>query len=179
MSRVGNAPVSIPGGVEVNVSGKDISIKGPKGSLTYTLPERISIKVEENEIIIERKSDTKEDKSLHGLSRSLINNIVIGVSEGFEKDLELVGVGYKAKKQGNNLEINVGYSKPVNFSQVEGIEIEVPAPTKIKVKGIDKQLVGEVAAEIRSVRPPEPYKGKGIRYANEYVRRKAGKAAKV
>ncbi len=179
MSRVGNAPVSIPGGAEVNVSGKDISIKGPKGSLTYKLPERISIKVEENEIIIERKSDTKEDKSLHGLSRSLINNIVIGVSEGFEKDLELVGVGYKAKKQGNNLEINVGYSKPVNFSQVEGIEIEVPAPTKIKVKGIDKQLVGEVAAEIRSVRPPEPYKGKGIRYANEYVRRKAGKAAKV
>lgn len=179
MSRIGKAPVLIPAGVQVNITESHIEAKGPMGALSLDLPKRMTVKIEENQVIVERKTDLKEDRALHGLTRSLVNNVVMGVSKGFEKDLELVGVGYRASLKGKNLEILVGYSKPVNVSAVPGIEFEVSAPTKIKVKGIDKQLVGQVAANIRSVRPPEPYKGKGIKYADEYIRRKAGKAAKV
>lgn len=179
MSRIGKAPVAIPEGVEVNIGNGKIEVKGPKGVLNLDISKRVDVKVEDGKIIVDRKSDSKEDRSLHGLSRSLINNLVEGVSKGFEKNLELVGVGYRATKKGNALELSVGYSKPVNFPAIEGIEIAVPKPTQIKISGTDKQLVGQVAADIRSVRPPEPYKGKGIRYADEYVRRKAGKAAKV
>jgi large subunit ribosomal protein L6 len=179
MSRIGRAPVKIPAGVEININNGHLEAKGPRGKLNLEISKRMIVKVENGHVLVERQSDIKEDRSLHGLTRSLINNIVEGVSKGFEKDLELVGVGYRASVKGKDLELLVGYSKPVNVPAIGGIEFEVSAPTKIKIKGIDKQLVGQVAANIRSVRPPEPYKGKGIKYADEHVRRKAGKAAKV
>ncbi|KKM85666.1 hypothetical protein LCGC14_1286830 [marine sediment metagenome] len=179
MSRIGNAPIEIPAGVEVKIENDRVTIKGPKGELARTIVSGITVKQEDNQVIVKRSSDDPDVRALHGLTRSLLNNMVIGVSDGFEKKLELVGVGYRAKKKGNNLEILVGYSKPVNIEKPEGIEFEVDGNTKVSVKGVDKELVGQVASDIRSVRPPEPYKGKGIKYADERVRRKAGKAAKA
>ncbi len=179
MSRIGKAPISIPKGVEVSVSGKDVTVKGSKGSLTHTVPEVISVSVEDDTVNVARGTDERSARALHGLSRSLINNMVIGVSEGFRKDLEIVGVGYRAAAKGNDkLELSLGFSHSVEVQAPEGITFDVPEPTKIGVIGIDKQAVGQVAAVIRAYRKPEPYKGKGVRYAGERVVRKAGKAGK-
>lgn len=178
MSRIGKKPIEVPAGVEVEITGNMLRAKGPKGELSRALPAEIIIKKENNVILVERPSDNPRHRSLHGLTRTLIANVVQGVSQGFEKNLEIVGVGYKAVKKGNDLEIQVGYSSPVIVAKAEGIEFEVPAPTKITVRGADKELVGETAAKIRAIREPEPYKGKGIKYAGEYIRRKAGKTAK-
>ena len=176
MSRIGNNPVPLPGGVEIKVNGPDVSVKGAKGTLERTFDSRISFNVNEGEIEVVRADDNRETRALHGLSRALLNNMIIGVSDGYKKDLEMVGVGYRASLKGKAIELLVGFSHPVLIEAPEGIEFEVPDNTKISVSGIDKQLVGQVAADIRKVRPPEPYKGKGIRYAGEHVRRKAGKA---
>ncbi|BAB03868.1 50S ribosomal protein L6 [Halalkalibacterium halodurans] len=178
MSRIGNKPVEIPSGVTVTVNGADVTVKGPKGELKRTFNPEIVVKVEDNTVVVERPSDKKEHRALHGTTRSLISNMVEGVSKGFEKSLELVGVGYRAQKSGQKLVLNVGYSHPVEIVPEKGIEIEVPSNTKVTVKGIDKERVGAVASNIRSVRLPEPYKGKGIRYEGEYVRRKEGKTGK-
>jgi large subunit ribosomal protein L6 len=179
MSRIGNAPVPVPSGVEINVSGADITVKGPKGTLEHTMPETISIELEDGTATLSRANDERQSKALHGLTRSLLNNMVIGVSEGFRKDLEIVGVGYRANAKGKNkLELALGFSHPVTVEAPDGIEFDVPEPTKIGVIGIDKQVVGQVAAEIRAYRKPEPYKGKGVRYAGERIVRKAGKAGK-
>ena len=178
MSRIGNKPIDIPAGVTITQNGSTVTVNGPKGELTRTFNPEIEIKVEENVITISRPSDQKEHRSLHGTTRSLLSNMVEGVSKGFEKSLELIGVGYRAQKQGKKLVLNVGYSHPVEFEPEEGLEVEVPANTKIIVKGINKERVGALAANIRQVRPPEPYKGKGIRYEGEYVRRKEGKTGK-
>lgn len=179
MSRIGKKPIPLPSGVEVVVEkGNLATVKGPKGQLVKQLPQCLEISISDGEILVLRPSDKKEHRAMHGLGRTLLANMVEGVSSGFTRNLELVGVGYRATKQGNNLVLNVGYSQPVNIVPREGIEIEVPAPTKITVKGIDKEVVGDTAAVIRQVRPPEPYKGKGIKYENEYVRRKVGKAGK-
>ncbi|GAQ24679.1 MULTISPECIES: 50S ribosomal protein L6 [Tepidanaerobacter] len=175
MSRIGKMPVDIPSGVEVAINGNQITVKGPKGSLSRVLHKDMIIKKEDSKIIVERPSDEKNHRALHGLTRSLINNMVMGVVNGFEKRLALEGVGYRAAKQGDKLVLTVGYSHPVEFDPPEGIEFEVPAANRIVVKGIDKDLVGQIAANIRAVREPEPYKGKGIRYENEVVRRKEGK----
>ncbi|HHW60699.1 MAG TPA: 50S ribosomal protein L6 [Syntrophomonadaceae bacterium] len=176
MSRIGKKPISLPSGVEAKIEGNTVTIKGPKGTLTQQLPEEITLKQEDNQLVAERPSESKQHRALHGLTRALVANMVEGVTKGFEKKLELVGVGYRAQMQGNKLVINIGYSHPVEIDPPEGIEFEVPAPNKITVKGIDKQLVGNTTAHIRAVRKPEPYKGKGIRYEDEVVRRKAGKA---
>lgn len=175
MSRIGKMPVDIPNGVEVAINGNQITVKGPKGSLSRVLHKDMIIKKEDSKIIVERPSDEKNHRALHGLTRSLINNMVVGVVNGFEKRLALEGVGYRAAKQGDKLVLTVGYSHPVEFDPPEGIEFEVPAANRVVVKGIDKDLVGQIAANIRAVREPEPYKGKGIRYENEVVRRKEGK----
>ncbi len=179
MSRVGKEPVVIPTGVEARIENTKITVKGPKGELSREIPNRIKVEQKDAQLIVRRTSDLPEDRSLHGLIRSLINNMVIGVTQGFEKQLELVGVGYRASIKGNNLELLVGYSKPAVIQKSEGIEFEVPKATKIIVKGIDKELVGQVASNIRAVRPPEPYKGKGIKYVGEHIRRKAGKTVKA
>ncbi len=176
MSRIGNSPVPLPGGVEIKVDGPGISVKGAKGTLERTFDARISFSVGDGEIEVIRADDNRETRALHGLSRALLNNMVVGVSEGYRKDLEMVGVGYRASLKGKSIELLVGFSHPVTVEAPEGITFEVPEATKISVIGIDKQLVGQVAADIRKIRPPEPYKGKGIRYAGEHVRRKAGKA---
>jgi large subunit ribosomal protein L6 len=176
MSRIGKAPIPIPQGVEIKQAGSSVEVKGPKGVLSHALPDGISIKVEDGTIHVKRKGDTKRERSLHGLSRTLIANMVTGVTAGFEKGLEIVGIGYRAALQGKDLQLSLGYSHPVIYSIPEGIEVEVDKQNKITVKGINKQQVGQVAAEIRSFKKPEPYKGKGIRYVGEYVRRKAGKA---
>ena len=179
MSRIGNAPITVPSGVEISVSGSDVTVKGPKGTLEHSLPEAISLSVEDGEISVSRANEQRQTKALHGLNRSLINNMVIGVSQGFRKDLEIIGVGYRAAAKGKDkLELALGFSHPVSVEAPEGIEFDVPEPTKIGVIGIDKQVVGQVAAEIRSYRKPEPYKGKGVRYVGERVIRKAGKAGK-
>ncbi|ARI75384.1 50S ribosomal protein L6 [Halobacillus mangrovi] len=178
MSRVGLKSLEIPEGVEIKQDNNTITVKGPKGELTRTFHPDITVKVEDNVLTVERPSDHKEHRALHGTTRSLIGNMVEGVSKGFEKSLEIIGVGYRAQKQGQTVVINAGYSHPVEVENREGIEIEVPSNTKVTVKGIDKELVGAVAAKIRAIRPPEPYKGKGIRYEGEYVRRKEGKTAK-
>ncbi|MBN6187508.1 50S ribosomal protein L6 [Aneurinibacillus sp. BA2021] len=178
MSRIGKKPIAIPEGVDVKLDGTVLTVKGPKGTLTRTLHEEIMVKVEGNEIIVERPSDHKLHRALHGTTRSVIANMVEGVTNGFAKTLELVGVGYRASKSGNNLTLTVGYSHPVEITPEEGIEFEVPAQTQIIVKGIDKERVGQIASEIRAVRRPEPYKGKGIRYQGERVRRKEGKTGK-
>lgn len=179
MSRIGNAPVAIPGGVEITASPSEVKVKGPKGELATELPEGITVEVEEGSVKLVRANDERETKALHGLVRSLVNNMIIGVSEGFQKDLELRGVGYRVAAKGKDaLELQLGFSHPVSYKAPAGIEFEVPEQTKIMVKGIDKQVVGQVAADIRAFREPEPYKGKGIRYVGEYVIRKAGKAAK-
>jgi len=176
MSRIGNSPIAVPDGVEVKISGDDVQVKGPKGSLSQTLTEGITASVEDGVVSIARDNDERNTRALHGLMRSLINNMVIGVSEGYSKELTAVGVGYRAALKGKQLELQVGFSHPVEIDAPDGITFEVPEPTRIIVGGTDKQLVGQVAANIRAVRPPEPYKGKGIRYADEHVRRKAGKA---
>ncbi|MFA8438905.1 50S ribosomal protein L6 [Pueribacillus sp. YX66] len=178
MSRIGLKPIEIPNGVTVTKEGNTVTVKGPKGELTRTLHDEMVIDIQEKEVIVSRPSEQKEHRSLHGTTRSLIQNMIQGVTNGFERRLELVGVGYRANKQGQKLVLNVGYSHPVEFDPEKGIEIDVPENTKVVVKGIDKERVGELAANIRAVRPPEPYKGKGIRYEGEYVRRKEGKTGK-
>lgn len=178
MSRVGKKPIEIPAGVTVTANNGTVAVKGPKGELTRSFNPEMEIKIEENVVTITRPSDVKEHRALHGTTRAVIANMVEGVSKGFERKLELIGVGYRAQKQGNKLVLNVGYSHPVEFEAEKGLEIEVPANTKITIKGIDKERVGELAANIRQVRPPEPYKGKGIRYEGEFVRRKEGKTGK-
>ncbi len=179
MSRIGKAPITVPAGVEVRIDGNFIEVKGPKGQLSREFHPDMKVELVDGTITVTRPSDEKEHRSLHGLTRTLIANMVKGVTEGFTRNLEIVGVGYRAAKQGNKLVLSVGYSQPVEIEPAPGIEIEVPAPTKISVKGIDKELVGQTAAIIRDVRRPEPYLGKGIRYEGEKVRRKAGKAGKA
>jgi len=178
MSRVGKKPIEIPAGVTVTLNNSTVTVKGPKGELTRSFNPDIEIKIEENLVTITRPSDVKEHRALHGTTRALIANMVEGVSKGFERKLELIGVGYRVQKQGNKLVLNVGYSHPVEIEPENGIEVEVPANTKITIKGTDKERVGALAANIRQVRPPEPYKGKGIRYEGEFVRRKEGKTGK-
>ncbi len=176
MSRVGKMPVLVPQGVEVKIDGNLVTVKGPKGELQRELHRDVVIRQEEGQIIIKSLSESKAHKSLQGLTRTLVNNMVIGVTQGFEKKLELTGVGYRAAKQGNKLVLSVGYSHPVEIDIEQGLDIEVTSPTRIVVRGVDSERVGALAANIRAVREPEPYKGKGIRYSEEYVRRKAGKA---
>ncbi len=178
MSRIGRLPIAIPAGVEVKVNGQEVTVKGPKGTLTQAFRPELSIAVEDNSIVVTRPDDSKTCRSLHGLTRTLIHNMVVGVTEGFKKELEVNGVGYRAAKQGKDLVLNVGFSHQVVVPEIDGITIEVPSPNAIVVLGTDKQKVGQFAAEIREKRPPEPYKGKGIRYAGEHVRRKEGKAGK-
>lgn len=176
MSRIGKKPISLPNGVSVTVEqGNTVHVKGPKGELSQKIHDDMKVSVVDNVVTVERPTDEANHRALHGLSRSLIQNMVIGVSEGYKKELEIVGVGYRAQKQGKKLVLNMGFSHPVEMEEPQGITFEVPSPTQIVVNGIDKQLVGETAANVRKVRPPEPYKGKGIRYSDEYVRRKEGK----
>lgn len=178
MSRIGLKPIEIPEGVTIAKDGNTVTVKGPKGELSRELHPVITVNIGESEVTFERPSDNKKYRSLHGTTRSLVNNMVEGVTKGYEKNLELVGVGYRAQKTGEKLVLNVGYSHPVEFVSEEGIDIEVPSNTKVIVRGIDKERVGAVASNIRSVRLPEPYKGKGIRYEGEEVRRKEGKTGK-
>ncbi len=179
MSRVGKMPIAIPAGVTVEIAENNlVTVKGPKGELSRVLPSEMTIKMEEGHVIVERPNDLKKNKALHGLTRALINNMVIGVNEGFQKTLEINGVGYRAAKQGNVLNLSLGYSHPIEYSEPEGIEIEVPDQSKIIIKGMSKEKVGQCAAEIRGYRPPEPYKGKGIKYSDEHIRRKVGKTGK-
>ena len=179
MSRIGKLPVSVPAGVEVSINGTEVSVKGPKGELTQTFHKELTIeKAEDGSIVVTRPNDERESRAMHGLTRTLIHNMIIGVSEGYSKTLELIGVGYRAAVKGNTLELNLGFSHPVIIEKPEGITFECPDQAKIVVSGIDKQQVGQVAADIRKWRKPEPYKGKGIRYQGEYVRRKEGKTAK-
>ena len=179
MSRIGKTPIEIKSGVEVVVNANSVEIKGPKGTLAQNIPEGIEVQKEEQTIIVKRDNDLRETKALHGLVRSLLNNMVQGVTEGYQKQLELVGVGYRAQSKGSNaLELQLGFSHPVKYSAPEGITLEVPSQTEINISGIDKQVVGQVAADIRALKKPEPYKGKGIRYVGEHIIRKAGKTAK-
>ena len=178
MSRIGNKVVVLPAGVEIKQDGNNITVKGPKGELTREFSSDIKMNIEGNEVTFTRPNDSKEMKTIHGTTRANFNNMVVGVSEGFQKALELIGVGYRAQVQGNKLTLNVGYSHPVEMTAPEGVTFEVPANTQVIVKGINKEVVGELAANIRGVRPPEPYKGKWIRYVGEFVRRKEGKTGK-
>lgn len=178
MSRVGKKIIEIPTGVEVKIDGNTVSVKGPKGELTNTFNEEMSYKLEDNTLEVVRPSDSKEHKTIHGTTRALIANMVEGVSKGFEKNLELIGVGYRAQMQGKNLILNVGYSHPIEIEAEDGITLSVDKNTKVKVEGISKERVGAIASNIRATRPPEPYKGKGVRYEGEYVRRKEGKTGK-
>jgi large subunit ribosomal protein L6 len=179
MSRIGRAPIPVPAGVEVTLADRSVTVKGPRGTLARTLPPDITVDQEDGVLHVKRPDDEREHRALHGLTRSLVNNMVVGVTTGFQKDLEIVGVGYRATAQGaTTLELALGFSHPVRVEAPEGITFEVPAPTRITVRGNDKEAVGQVAANIRKLRKPEPYKGKGVRYAGEIVRRKAGKAAK-
>jgi large subunit ribosomal protein L6 len=180
MSRIGKLPIAVPSGVEVTVDGQRVSVKGPKGSLEHTIAQPITLERAENgELEVKRPDDERESRSLHGLTRTLINNMVVGVTEGYEKRLEIVGVGYRVLSKGpTQLEFQLGYSHPITFDAPEGITFTVDGPTRLGVVGIDKQLVGEVAAKIRKLRKPEPYKGKGVRYSGEHIRRKVGKAGK-
>jgi large subunit ribosomal protein L6 len=178
MSRIGRKPIEIPNGVTVALEDGTITVKGPKGTLSRRIHQDMKVNVEGNVLTVERPSDEKTHRSLHGTTRSVIHNMIVGVTEGYSKTLELVGVGYRASKTGNKITLNVGYSHPVEFVQENGIEFEVPANNKIIVRGIDKERVGEIAANIRAVREPEPYKGKGIKYEGERILRKEGKAGK-
>ena len=178
MSRIGKKPITIPAGVDVKINGSEVTVKGPKGELKNTFNADMNIAVEGNEIIVTRPTDNKEHRSLHGLTRTLIANMVEGVTNGYSKELEVNGVGYRVQKQGKNLVMNLGYSHQVIMEEIPGITIEVPSPNSIVISGADKQMVGQFAAEVREKRPPEPYKGKGIKYVGEYIRRKEGKAAK-
>jgi large subunit ribosomal protein L6 len=178
MSRIGKKPITVPAGVEVNLEGNQLTVKGPKGTLIRNLHADMKINLSENELLVERPSDHRTHRALHGTTRSIVSNMVEGVSTGFSKTLDLVGVGYRAAKKGTNVVLNVGYSHPVEITPTEGIELDVPTQTQVIVKGIDKEKVGAMAANIRSVREPEPYKGKGIKYSTERIRRKEGKTGK-
>ena len=179
MSRIGKAPIALPSGVEVSVSGNSVTVKGPKGSLTRELVGGISVRTEENTLLVERPNDERQNRALHGLSRTLVSNMVVGVTAGFRKELEIVGVGYRAEAQSPTaLKLALGFSHPVVVDAPAGVTFEVANPTNVAIVGIDKELVGQVAANIRSIRKPEPYKGKGVRYLGERVQRKAGKAGK-
>lgn len=178
MSRIGRKPVEVPAGVEVKIDGNTVSVKGPKGELTQSFNNKIEIKLEGSEILITRPDDSNESKSLHGLTRTLVSNMVEGVTKGFSKTLEINGVGYRAAVKGNTLDLGLGFSHPVLMEAPAGITVEVPKAGQVVISGADKQTVGQFAAEIRSIRPPEPYKGKGIKYADEHIRRKEGKAGK-
>ncbi|GAA2119012.1 50S ribosomal protein L6 [Actinomadura alba] len=178
MSRIGRLPISVPGGVEVKIDGRSVAVKGPKGELSLTVAEPIEVKLEDGTVTVIRPNDENTVRALHGLSRSLINNMIVGVTQGYIKTLEIVGVGYRVQAKGNNLEFSLGYSHPVTVEAPEGISFKVERPTIFSVEGIDKQKVGEVAANIRKLRKPDPYKGKGVRYQGEQIRRKVGKAGK-
>lgn len=179
MSRIGRSPIPVPAGVEINIAGQHVTVKGPQGVLERDLPGEITLRQDDGTLLVERPNDERHNRALHGLTRSLVHNMVVGVTNGFTKELEIVGVGYRAIAQGaNRIELALGFSHPVFVDAPAGITFEVPIPTRIAVKGIDKELVGQVAANIRKIRKPEPYKGKGVRYAGEHVQRKAGKAAK-
>ncbi len=178
MSRIGQAPIAIPSGVDVQIEGRMVKVKGPKGELTRMVPATISVQQVDGQLLVARPDDERDNRALHGLTRSLVNNMVIGVTDGFRKQLEIVGVGYRAEAQGDGIRLALGFSHPVIVKAPEGIAFEVPVPTQIVVTGIDKEVVGQIAADIRSIRKPEPYKGKGVRYAGERVLRKAGKAGK-
>ena len=178
MSRIGRAPITVPAGVEVTIDGSTVTAKGPKGTLTKTMHSNMSIAMEGNVITVTRPNDNKENRSLHGLTRTLIANMVEGVANGYKKELEINGIGYRAEKKGNDLVMKIGYSHDVIMTEPEGVTVEVPSPNKLIVSGADKAAVGQFAAEIREKRPPEPYKGKGIKYVDEYIRRKEGKAGK-
>jgi len=176
MSRVGKAPITLPSGVNATIDGNKVTVKGPKGQLDREFHERVSISQEDGVLTVARSDDERESRALHGLSRALLNNMVIGVSDGYMKELSIVGVGYRAALKGSTLDFQLGFSHPVSVNAPAGITFEVPEPTRIIISGIDKEAVGQIASEIRAIRPPEPYKGKGIRYKDEQVRRKAGKA---
>ena len=179
MSRIGKAPITVPSGLEVQIQGRQVAVKGPKGELDIEVPGDITVRQDGEVLLVERPDDERQNRALHGLTRSLVNNMVLGVTEGFSKELQIVGVGYRAAAKGTNaLELQLGFSHPVNVEAPDGISFDVPEPTRIIVSGTDKQVVGQVAANIRSYRKPEPYKGKGVRYLGEHVARKAGKAAK-
>ena len=178
MSRIGRQPIAVPAGVEVTIDGSTVTVKGPKGTLTQTVHENMNVAYEDGTILVTRPDDSNENRSLHGLTRTLIYNMVVGVTEGYKKELEVNGVGYRVAKQGKDLVMNIGFSHQVIMPEIDGITIEVPSPNKIVVSGADKQKVGQFAAEIRDKRRPEPYKGKGIKYAEEHIRRKEGKAGK-
>ncbi|MBE6835744.1 MAG: 50S ribosomal protein L6 [Ruminococcaceae bacterium] len=178
MSRIGREPIVIPAGVDVTVDGSTVTVKGPKGELTRTVHPNMTVEKKDGQILVSRPNDNKENRSLHGLTRTLIANMVTGVEKGFSKELEINGIGYRAEKKGKDLVMTIGYSHQVIMSEVDGISIDVPAPNKIIISGPDKQKVGQFAAEVREKRPPEPYKGKGIKYASEHIRRKEGKAGK-
>ena len=179
MSRIGKQPITVPSGVDVSIDGRRVVVKGPKGTLEHEIPETITVSREGDDLVVTRPDDERTNRSLHGLTRTLVANMVTGVSQGFTRDLEIVGVGYRALPQGpDKIELQLGFSHPVFFEAPAGITFDVPQPTRITVLGADKQLVGQVAADIRKIRKPEPYKGKGVRYVDEHVRRKAGKSAK-
>jgi large subunit ribosomal protein L6 len=179
MSRIGKLPVAVPSGVDVAIDGAHVTVKGPKGTLSHTVAAPITVERGEGVLDVKRPDDERQSKALHGLTRTLVNNMVVGVTEGYEKKLEIVGVGYRVLSKGpTQLEFQLGYSHPITFNAPDGITFSVEGPTKLGVQGIDKQLVGEVAANIRKLRKPEPYKGKGVRYAGEHIRRKVGKAGK-
>lgn len=178
MSRIGRKPVVVPAGVEVTVNGNVVTVKGPKGQLSQEISKNMTVEVKEGEVVVTRPSDNREDRAQHGLARTLINNMIIGVTSGYEKKMQLIGVGYKAEKKGNTLVMNLGFSHPVEMVDPEGITTEVPSATEVVVKGMDKALVGNYAANIRAWRKPEPYKGKGIKYVDEVIRRKEGKTGK-
>jgi len=177
VSRIGKKPIVVPKGVTVNLSGNVVKVKGPKGELQKTIHQNIKVELKDSEIEFTRSNDLKTNRALHGLSRALVQNMILGVTQEFKKTLDIVGVGYRAEMKGSNLLLNIGYSHPIYFIPPAGIKLESPAPTQIIVSGIDKQLVGQVAAKIRSIRKPEPYKGKGIKYSDEHIARKAGKTA--
>jgi large subunit ribosomal protein L6 len=179
MSRIGRLPVAVPSSVEVTIDGRRLTVKGPKGTLTRDLHPDMTVSQEDGTIVVTRPTEQKTHKQLHGLTRTLVNNMVVGVTDGYRKGLEITGVGYRASKVGEKLQLNLGYSHPIEIDPPNGISFEVENPTHLAVVGIDKELVGQVAARVRSTRKPEPYKGKGVRYAGEQIRRKAGKAGKI
>ena len=179
MSRIGRLPIAVPAGVDVTIDGRSVTVQGPKGSLTRSLHPDITVSREDGTLVVTRPTEQKTHKQLHGLTRTLVNNMVVGVTDGYRKGLEITGVGYRAALNGRKLQLNLGYSHPIEIDPPEGISFEVENPTRLAVVGIDKELVGQIAAKVRATRKPEPYKGKGVRYAGEYIRRKAGKAGKI
>ena len=179
MSRIGRLPITVPPGVDVQIAGRDVTVTGPKGTLTRSLHPSMKVVMDGQSIVVQRPGEAKEYKQLHGLTRTLLANMVTGVTQGYRKTLEITGVGYRAAKTGNNLQLNLGYSHPIEITPPSGVSFEVESPVKLTVVGIDKELVGQVAANVRATRKPEPYKGKGVRYSGEVIRRKAGKAGKI